>query len=100
MRKQISSARYIAAFIITALIFCFGLVLGYLMQEERTVMLSDELSQQKLEYSNLFLQYRFISELEDEKDCESLFAVFDKSLENLNINSERLQKYQSSFPYY
>ncbi len=93
MRQAIQKTRYAAAFIITMLIFFFGFFMGLIMQYERSEMMVDELNEVKLEYSNMLLQYRYTSELSDNKDCSSLSNVFWAQMKNLNKQSQRIQDY-------
>jgi len=93
MRERVRKSRYIAAFIITALIFFFGFLLGYSFKNMRGDALDNALNEQNIEYSNLLLQYQYISELEEEENCAFLNNVFQESLQRLNLNSELLQTY-------
>src|SRR3989338_8796303 len=93
MRQTISKTRYILAFVLTTLIFCFGLLLGLTFQYQRATDLSTALDEQRAEYNSIILQYQYVSELEEEHNCEFLSNVFNKNLEDLNTDLQRLQVY-------
>lgn len=86
--------RYIAAFMITALIFTLGFFAGLVIDAKRAEFLMDAYNQQRIEYGSLQLQYQLIEEITRDGDCEALTRTFEQNINNLENARIRLETYQ------
>lgn len=94
VRSKINRRRYILAAIITAMIFILGLLLGLVIEGKRVELINKQSEIQKLDFSSLQLQYAFVTQLGEEKNCPALTKAFDKSVENLETTRIRLENYE------
>lgn len=92
MRKY-DKRRYLLAFFITTLIFVFGLMLGLVIEGARTSYIEEFNKKQALDYTSLQLQYQFIDQLGQEKNCEAISKTFDHTVESLENTRQRLENY-------
>ena len=92
MRKY-SKTRYLLTLLITCLIFVFGLMLGLVIEGARTSYLEEFSIRQALDYKSLQLQYQFIDQLGQEKNCDAISKTFDHAVESLENARTRLEDY-------
>ena len=76
------------------MVFITAYMLGAYMEGVRNESLRVNMEQQRTDLSDLLLQYQYISELEDESNCEALTVIFRQSLDALDKESQRLQSYE------
>src|SRR3989338_4537234 len=79
--RDISKRRYLVAGIITALVFVLGLMLGFVIEGKR------------LELGSLQLQYAYIDQLAQERNCNALAVNFGKNVNTLESARARLEDY-------
>ena len=84
---------YILAALITAVIFGAGMLLGMLIESRRVDLMSSLGREQRLELASLQLQYQFISELGEERNCDALAKAFESHMIELAKAQERLESY-------
>jgi len=89
----VKKSRYVIAAVITASIFLLGLMLGLVIEGKRASYSQEMSRRQLLEYNSLQLQYEYIDDLSQEKDCPALEKAFDSSVENLETARIRLENY-------
>lgn len=94
MRKELQKSRYMIAGFITTLVFLMAFVLGTYMESVRNDVLTENLESERYQIADLVLQYQMLEVLEEEQNCAALQTVFQESLKNLNVQSERLQYYE------
>lgn len=92
-RKKIKKQRYIAAFAITLLIFALGLMMGLVMESKRVDYITNTANKQRLDYTSLQLQYQFIDQLTQEKDCNAILKTFDNNLKSLDEIRVKIEEY-------
>lgn len=92
--RTISRNTYIVAAFITLAIFLLGMFLGMVVETKRASYMSSIAEQQKLDLGSLQLQYQYIEQLGQEKNCPAVSATFEKYASNLASSQERLEKYQ------
>jgi len=95
MRKRIQKSKYIIAFMITFLLFMSGVLLGLNFQYKRAQSLDSAVGDIKQSYSSVLIQYQYMQQLEEEKDCTALNLLFQSALEELNVKRERLEIYDN-----
>lgn len=93
MQRELKG-KYWLAFVITALIFILGMMLGFLMEGRRADYLQNQARDQKLDFISLQLQYQLISELSQQKNCPAVTSTFENYLKDLMRTEERLLGYQ------
>ena len=95
-KRKIKLARYIVAGAFTLLIFCLGLLLGLLIENQRIDYIRQLSTQQKLDFSSLQTQYVYINQLESEKDCNKMINTFDETINNLEKARLKLVSYSEN----
>ena len=93
-RTQIKKRRYIAAFLITALIFILGFFAGLVIESQRSAYLQDTYQQQQVEYNSMQLQQLLIDEISRDENCAALRTTFDNNIRNLESARVRLETFQ------
>jgi DNA-directed RNA polymerase len=94
MNREISKGKYLLAAIITLAIFLLGMLLGLVVEGKRVVYMQSFANQQKLEFGSLQLQYQYITELGQEKNCPAVLATFETYMETLVKAQNRLEDYE------
>ncbi|MFH0868050.1 MAG: hypothetical protein V1831_01950 [Candidatus Woesearchaeota archaeon] len=91
--RQISKEKYIVAGLITGGIFLLGVLFGLVIEGKRLGYVDDVSKEQNLDFSSLQLQYAFIDQLSQEKNCEGVSNTFEENVGNLEITRERLETF-------
>ena len=95
MVRKLSKETYYIAFLITAGIFLLGLLLGLVIEGERTDFVQEEYQKQKITFTSSQLQYEIFNELQKEENCPAMFQTFYTNLEELERTRERLEEYDN-----
>jgi len=74
-RKQLNAGTIISALIISAVIFCGGMMLGFSINKERLVTIEDEMREVTRHVQNFQLQFLFFDVLGDSATCPLLGAT-------------------------
>ena len=93
--REISKEKYLVAALITLGVFFLGLLLGLVIEGRRVSYIEALDREQKLGYESLQLQYAFIDQLSQEKNCDAVsktFALTVESLESTRIKLETFDK--------
>lgn len=91
--RRISKDKYIIAGLITFGIFLLGLFLGLAIEGKRVNYIESASRQQNLEFSSLQLQYAFIDQLSQEKNCLAVQRTFEQNINNLESTRIRLENF-------
>ena len=91
--RSISKKRYIFAGVLTLLIFSLGVMLGLVIESKRVELTQKNAEEQRLDLSSLQLQYAYIDQLAQEKNCPALAKNFDKDVEVLEQTRATLENY-------
>ena len=91
--RNISRDKYIIAGVITLGIFLLGLFLGLAIEGKRVNYIESLSRKQNLEFSSLQLQYAFIDELSQEKNCLAVQKTFEHNINNLESTRIRLENF-------
>jgi hypothetical protein len=94
--RKFKRERYIMAAIITIIIFSLGFVLGLVIEGKRADYISNLDREQKIDFSSLQLQFTYINQLAEEKNCEALVKSFDVNIENLDAARIKLESYDQN----
>jgi len=91
--KREMKGRYILAAFITVVIFLLGLLLGTTIEGKRVLYAQQTSKEQQLAFEGLQLQYNWITQLSQEKNCPALFKTFQDYMDKLAKSQERLETY-------
>jgi len=96
MVREFNKKRYIIAALLTLFIFILGLMLGLVIEGKRVQYIQSINKIEKLDYSSLQLQYAYIDQLSQEKNCDAVSKTFESSVKSLIETSERLENYEQN----
>jgi len=91
--RTLSRDKYIIAGIITLGIFLLGLFLGLAIEGKRVNYIESLSREQNLAFSSLQLQYAFIDQLSQEKNCIAVQKTFEDNINNLESTRIRLENF-------
>ncbi len=93
VREQFRKRRYVLAGILTLMVFLLGLMLGLVIEGKRLQYYQNINQEQRLDYASLQLQYEYINQLKEEKNCPALLKAYDESVKSLEGLRSRLEMY-------
>lgn len=93
MERKISKEKYILAFVATAGIFFLGILLGLVVENERTGYIEEKYAEQDLDFRSAQLQYEFLNILEEKENCPAIYKTLYANLEELEKTRERIESY-------
>lgn len=91
--RNLSKDRYVIAGAITTGVFLLGLFLGLAIEGKRVNYIESISRRQNLDFSSLQLQYAFIDELSQEKNCLAVQKTFEQNINNLESTRIRLENF-------
>lgn len=91
--RSLSKDKYIIAGAITLGIFLLGLFLGLAIEGKRVNYIESVGRKQNLDFSSLQLQYAFIDQLSQEKNCLAVQKTFEQNINNLESTRIRLENF-------
>ena len=91
--RGLSRDKYIIAGAITLGIFLLGLFLGLAIEGKRVNYIESISRKQNLDFSSLQLQYAFIDQLSQEKNCLAVQKTFEQNINNLESTRIRLENF-------
>jgi len=94
--REFNKKRYIIAALLTLFIFILGLMLGLVIEGKRVQYIESVNRIEKLDYSSLQLQYAYIDQLSQEKNCDAVSKTFESSVKSLIETSGRLENYEQN----
>jgi hypothetical protein len=95
VKRKISKEKYVAAVIITAIVFILGLTLGILFDNYRIKGAEEEIKQREIDYLSLQLQYLYLTTLKDNNSsCYALSAAMQKSIKDISESLEKFNTYK------
>jgi len=92
--RKISKEKYVVAGIITALIFFLGLMLGFIMEDQRYQTISEINQEQEVSYLSLQLQYLYLSSSSNYDNCPILSATLKDAVEDLSNSLSKVIAYE------
>lgn len=93
VRSPIKKSRYILALVLTILIFLLGILLGSTLTNLRIKFTEELIEQQRLEFDSIQLQYSYMDEFLQKKNCPAALKTLDENLNNLEIVRGKLENY-------
>jgi len=94
MVERKPEGRYFLAAFITIIVFTLGMLLGIVIESRRVTYIQSLAVEQKLDLGSLQLQYQFMSQLGEEKNCPAVETAFEKYTDTLVRTQERLENYE------
>jgi len=91
--RKISKNKYVMAALITAGIFILGFFLGLLIEQQRVNYIEAQGEIQRLNFDSLQLQYLYVDQLSQEKNCGAVIKAFEDSVEALESARKRLETF-------
>ena len=91
--RTLSKEKYIVAGAITFGIFLLGLFLGLAIEGKRVNYIESVGRKQNLDFSSLQIQYAFIDQLSQEKNCLAVQKTFEQNINNLESTRIRLENF-------
>src|SRR3989338_4752153 len=86
---------YLAAAVITFLLFGMGLLLGVFLSGERLDYSQQQLQQQRLDLDSLQMQYQFINSFNLKDNCAAIDKTFEVNVKNLIDLGSKIEKYSA-----
>ncbi len=96
MVREFNKKRYIIAALLTLFVFVLGLMLGLVIEGKRVQYIQSINRIEKLDYNSLQLQYAYIEQLSQERNCDAVSKTFENSVKSLIETSERLENYEQN----
>lgn len=93
-RRNISKSTYILAAGITGGIFLLGMLLGLVVEGKRVTMMQSMYEQEKANFASSQLQFEYLSQLNTNDSCPTIYDVFTKNTKSLGDAQERLLSFQ------
>ena len=95
--RKIKKSRYLVAFLLAASVLTIGILIGLLINTERTSFLEKENKLQRLDYDSIQLQYLYLTNtLEKDRDCTSATKSLEKQISDLGILGNKLENFIQS----
>lgn len=91
--RTYDKSRYWVAALITGGIFLLGLFLGLVVEGKRIATLQEDERMQNLEFASLQIQYQFVDQLAQERNCEAVEETFNANLESLERSRVKLDEF-------
>ncbi len=91
--RRLSRGRYIFTGAITLGIFLLGLSLGLVIEGKRVNYIESVSKIQNLEFNSLQLQYAFIDQLSQEKNCLAVQNTFEQNINTFESTRIRLENF-------
>ena len=91
--RKLSRDKYIIAGAITLGIFLLGLFLGLAIEGKRVNYIESISRKQNLDFSSLQIQYAFIDQLSQEKNCLAVQKTFEQNINSLESTRIRLENF-------
>ncbi len=92
--RKIKKSRYLIAFLLTAAVFTIGILIGLLINTERTSFLERENKLQRLDYDSIQLQYLYLTNtLKKDQDCLSATKALEKQISDLGVLGNKLENF-------
>ena len=91
--RTLSKDKYIMAGAITLGVFLLGLFLGLAIEGKRVNYIESVSRKQNLDFSSLQLQYSFIDQMSQEKNCIAVEKTFEQNINSLESTRIRLENF-------
>lgn len=92
--REFSIKLYVIAGAITIGIFLLGMLLGVVIEGQRVGYIDQQSRDQKLDFGSLQIQFEYITQLNQEKNCPALLSAMQEYFNKLAVTEARLTDYQ------
>ncbi len=92
--RELNTKLYLVAGVITVSVFLLGMMLGIVFEGKRVGHIDQQSRSQRLDFGSLQLQFQYITQLNQEKNCPALLGAMNEYFNRLAITEERLTNYQ------
>jgi hypothetical protein len=92
-RRPANTARYIAAAVITAVVFLLGMFVGFTVEGKRVNIMQDMYVDQQVKFTSSQLQYNYLSS-GGELNCPALYTIFYSNIKDLDQARIRLENFR------
>lgn len=96
IEREISKEKYIFAGLIVIGIFFLGFLLGFVIDMKRAEYIQKEGRINSLDFNSLQLQYAYIDQLSQEKNCDAVSKTFDSNINQLEAARIKLENYDQN----
>lgn len=91
--RKLSKDKYIIAAVATLIIFILGVLLGLIIENERTRYIEDKYTEQELDFRSSQLQYEYLNLLEKKENCPAIYKTLSANVDELEKTRVRLETY-------
>ena len=92
--RTLKKDKYIAAAVLTAIIFTLGLLMGIVINEYKIKYMEQLAKEQEVEFSSLQFQYLYLDSLEEYERCPAVSKTLENNLITLAPVLEEIQRYE------
>ncbi len=92
VNRDFNKSRYVVVLFLTLAVFVIGILIGLVINGQRTNYVQEENRLQRLDYDSLQLRYLYLQNvLSKNKDCNSASKTLEEQISNLGILGDRLE---------
>jgi hypothetical protein len=92
--REFNVKLYVIAGAITVGIFLLGMLFGFVIEGKRVGYIDQQGRDQKLDFGSLQIQFEYLTQLNQEKNCPALLSAMQEYFNKLAITESRLTDYQ------
>ena len=94
--RTLRTNRYIAAVVITVVVFVLGFILGAATSERKILELEQLSRQQEADFSSLQFQFSYLENVPKEQSCIVLSRTLESNLKTLGPSLKKIEGYEAS----
>ena len=94
--RTLRTNRYIAAIVITFVIFVLGFILGAATSERKILEIEQLSRQQEADFSSLQFQFSYLENVPVEESCVVLSRTLESNLKTLGPSLKKMEGYEAS----
>ncbi|MBI2085662.1 MAG: hypothetical protein HYT71_04075 [Candidatus Aenigmarchaeota archaeon] len=96
MARKLTKNRYVAAFLVTVVVFVLGFILGSATSERKILELEQLSRQQDADFSSLQFQFSYLENVPPEQSCVVLSRTLESNLKTLGPSLKKIEGYEAS----
>ncbi|MBI3412930.1 MAG: hypothetical protein HY051_02505 [Candidatus Aenigmarchaeota archaeon] len=94
--RKLRTGRYVAAFVITLLIFVLGFILGAATSEKKILEIEQLSRQQEADFGSLQFQFSYLESVPQEGSCVVLSRTLESNLKTLGPSLKKIEGYEAT----
>lgn len=94
--RTLRTNRYVAAIVITLVIFVLGFILGAATSERKILEIEQLSRQQEADFSSLQFQFSYLENVPKEQSCVVLSRTLESNLKTLGPSLKKIEGYEAS----